>query len=168
MAIITLSEIKTLWSNVSNWVKGTDSVSSPKITVSSPLPSGTNNIGDVDIATIPPLATGTNIIGKVGIDQTTNGVVVKSYTDYLSNSTTLTLDTDVAITPSFTAQKVVFLINEGSDILISLGYTTDAVGKGILLKNGEGINDVNLEFSVLNARLVTSGGSAVLRYMIVG
>lgn len=71
MALITLAQLKSAWDNVSNWVKGIDAVSSPKITISSPLPSGTNNIG------------------KVGIDQTaqgeTNGVSIKGNANYESN-----------------------------------------------------------------------------------
>lgn len=55
MATITLGTLKTYWQNVSDWVKGVDVVSSPKITVSAALPIGAN------------------IIGKVGIDQTTPG-----------------------------------------------------------------------------------------------
>lgn len=125
-----------------------------------------------DLLTGIVLSTGSNIVGKVGIDQsgqgTTNGVVVKSHTDYLSDATTLTLDTDVAITPSFTVQKVMFLINEGSDILISFDTATETVGKSILLKNGEGIDNLPLVFSVVNARLSVAGGSAVLRYMFIG
>jgi len=74
LALITLGSLNTLWTNVSSWVKGTDTVSSPKVTVSAALPAGTNNIGDVDIMTIPALVAGTALIGKVGIDQTTAGV----------------------------------------------------------------------------------------------
>lgn len=41
MAKITLGDLKQLWQNVSDWVKGVDSVSAPKVTVdSSALPTG--------------------------------------------------------------------------------------------------------------------------------
>ena len=55
MANIELGTIRDYWKATSDWILGL-SISSPKITVSSPLPSGTN------------------LIGKVGIDQTTQGV----------------------------------------------------------------------------------------------
>jgi len=55
LATITLATLRDYWKNVSDWVKGTDAVSSPKITVSAALPAGTNNIGDVDVLTIPAL-----------------------------------------------------------------------------------------------------------------
>ena len=58
MSLITLNEINTAWQNFSNWVKGVDTVSSPKVTISAPLPTGDNNIG------------------KVGIDQTNNGISI--------------------------------------------------------------------------------------------
>jgi len=58
MSLITLNEINTAWQNLSNWVKGIDTVSSPKVTVSTPLPMGDNNIG------------------KIGIDQTNNGISI--------------------------------------------------------------------------------------------
>jgi len=58
MALISLGNLRDLWLNVSNWVKGIDTVSSPKVTVSSALPSGNN------------------ILGKVGIDQVNNGVTI--------------------------------------------------------------------------------------------
>ena len=58
MSLITLNEINTAWQNFSNWVKGVDTVSSPKVTISAPLPSGDNNIG------------------KVGIDSANNGVSI--------------------------------------------------------------------------------------------
>jgi len=53
LALITLATLKGYWQNVSDWVKGTDTVSSPKVTVSASLPAGTNNIGDMDILTLP-------------------------------------------------------------------------------------------------------------------
>lgn len=58
MALITLGAINTVWTNVSNWVKGVDSTSSPKVTVSAALPAGAS------------------IIGKAGIDQTSGQNVV--------------------------------------------------------------------------------------------
>lgn len=96
MAIITLADIKILWDNVSAWVKGTDAVSAPKVTVdSSALPTGASTsakqdtlIGHVDgVETLltaikdtdgikkitDALPAGTNLIGKVGIDQTSDG-----------------------------------------------------------------------------------------------
>lgn len=73
MANITLATLRGYWQNVSDWVKGVDSVSSPKITVSASLPAGDNNIGNVDVLTLPTFPTGTNLMGKVGIDQTTDG-----------------------------------------------------------------------------------------------
>lgn len=48
MATITLGTLKTLWQNVSDWVKGVDAVSSPKVTVSAALPTGANTIGNVN------------------------------------------------------------------------------------------------------------------------
>lgn len=71
MAVITLATLRDYWKYVSDWVNGTDVVSSPKVTVSAALPTGTNNIGDVDLASAIPA--GANIIGLVGIDQTTPG-----------------------------------------------------------------------------------------------
>jgi len=56
MALIELGTLRDYWKNVSDWVKGIDVVSSPKITISSALPVGTN------------------LMGKIGIDQTTLGV----------------------------------------------------------------------------------------------
>lgn len=71
MATVTLGTLRDLWKAVSDWVDGTDAVSSPKVTVSAELPAGTNNIGDVDLASAIPA--GSAIIGKFGIDQTTPG-----------------------------------------------------------------------------------------------
>ena len=61
MALITLGSINTLWTNVSSWVKGTDAVSSPKVTVSAALPAGTNNLGSANVATA---AKGTTVAGS--------------------------------------------------------------------------------------------------------
>lgn len=59
MANITLGTLRDYWKDVSDWVKGTDASSSPKVTVSAALPAGDNNIGNVDVLTIPA----TNIEG---------------------------------------------------------------------------------------------------------
>lgn len=173
MAIITLSEIKTLWSNVSNWVKGTDSVSSPKITVSSPLPSGTNNIGDVDIVTLPSLVAGNNIIGKVGIDQSsqgiTNGVVVKSKTNYESNTVdVVSAVEDLVITLDFTAQKIVYFINTGdANVVVGFDNETTVLKRNMVFGLNEGLDDVDLEFSSIHIRLANAGSSSV-KYFVIG
>ena len=49
MALIELGTLRDYWKKVYDWITATDAVSSPKVTVSTALPSGTNNIGDVDL-----------------------------------------------------------------------------------------------------------------------
>lgn len=67
MANITLGTLRDYWKNVSDWVKGTDASSSPKVTVSAALPAGDNNIGDVDVISLPSLPAGDNNIGNVDV-----------------------------------------------------------------------------------------------------
>jgi len=49
VALIELSTIVSYFKKQYDWITATDVVSSPKVTVSTALPSGTNNIGDVDV-----------------------------------------------------------------------------------------------------------------------
>lgn len=104
----------------------------------------------------------------MGTSSSAPKVTIKSPTLYSADTIVINSIIDTPITPSFTAQKVVFLINDGDNVVVSFDSSTSTVGKTMVLKDGEGIDDVNLIFSVMNARLSVTGGTSVLRYMIVG
>jgi len=152
--LIELGTLRDYWKNVSDWVKGTDVVSSPKVTVSTALPSGTNNIGDVDVlscalptgasteATLlsikdtsgikkitDALPSGSNLIGKVGIDQTTpgttNGV---SIVGNLPNQTLVEQKTQ--------ENAVGGVLTFSANITCVEIYNTDAINNGTFTVNG--------------------------------
>ena len=49
MAIVPLSTFRDYWKNVSDWVKGIDTISKPKVEIASALPTGSNVIGSVQL-----------------------------------------------------------------------------------------------------------------------
>lgn len=94
-------------------------------------------------------------------------VLVKYASDIVSitNSTV-----DLTITPEFTVQRIIFLLNNGpNDLLISFNSPTGTIGKTILLRIGEGISDCPMKFDEIYVRLIDGGlGYASLNYMVVG
>jgi len=80
MALIELSVLKTYWQNVSDWVKGTDAVSAPKITVdASVLPTGASTEAKQDTLIAKDFATQTTLTAikdTDGIKKITDAVTI--------------------------------------------------------------------------------------------
>lgn len=113
MAVITISDLKTLWQNVSDWVKGTDAVSKPKVTIAgsdtlngrlkSVTTAGTrvqlDNIPCKEVTIIARKGnTGSIFVGGIDVSSTVFGVELdadQSFTFSISNSNLIYIDSSV-------------------------------------------------------------------------
>jgi len=143
VALIELGTLRDYWKKVYDWITATDAVSSPKVTVSTALPSGTNNIGDVDVLSCA-LPTGASTEATLLSIKDTSGI--KKITDALPTGTNVlgktgiqVADADVsAVNPVPTSIVGSLANNQTNKVtlantnILAVNYTSTAYSKSIL------------------------------------